>query len=97
MVCNGGVLACVDASNGKLLYRERLGGFGQYSASPVVANGHLYLASEAGLVSVVQTGDKFAIIHRHDLGESIHVTPALSMRTLYLRSEKHLWAFRNSQ
>ena len=97
MVCNGGVLAGVDASNGKLIYRERLGGFGQYSASPVVANGHLYLASEAGLVSVVKTGDKFEIAHRNDLGESIHVTPALDFNTLYLRSEKHLWAFRNSQ
>ena len=97
MVCNGGVLAGVDASNGKLIYRERLGGFGQYSASPVVANGHLYLASEAGLVSVVKTGDKFEIAHWNDLGESIHVTPALDFNTLYLRSEKHLWAFRNSQ
>jgi len=91
------VLVSVDASNGKLLYRERLGGFGQYSASPVVANGHLYLASEEGLVSVVKTGDKFEIIHRHDLGESIHVTPALDLSTLYLRSEKHLWAFRKSK
>ena len=94
MVCNGGVLASVDASKGTILYRERLGGFGQYSASPVVANGHLYLASEAGLVSVVKTGDKFEITHRHDLGESIKVTPSFDLSTLYLRSEKHLWAFR---
>tara|TARA_B100000959_G_C14702546_1_gene509386 strand:- start:33 stop:725 length:693 start_codon:yes stop_codon:yes gene_type:complete len=94
MICNGGVLASVDAANGKLLYRERLGGFGQYSASPTVANDHLYLASEEGLVTVVKAGDKFRIVHQRDLGEHLFVTPAIDATTLYLRSEKHLRAFR---
>ncbi|MEA3367726.1 MAG: PQQ-binding-like beta-propeller repeat protein, partial [Planctomycetota bacterium] len=49
LVRNGGHLAAVDATNGAILYSERLGAPGQYSASPVVANGHLYLASNRGV------------------------------------------------
>jgi len=97
LICNGGVLAAADAANGKLLYRERLGGLGQYSASPVVANDHLYLCSEEGLVTVVKTGDELQIVHQRELGERVFVTPALDASTLYLRGEKHLWAFRQKK
>ena len=48
MVRSGGVLACVDADNGKLLYRDRLGGLGQYSASPVIASGHFVPSFRTG-------------------------------------------------
>ena len=97
LICNGGVLAGVDAGNGKLLYRERLGGFGQYSSSPVIANNHLYLCSEEGLVTVAKTGDTLDLVHQAELGERVFVTPALDATTLYLRGEKHLWAFRNKE
>jgi outer membrane protein assembly factor BamB len=94
MVRSGGLLSCVDAANGKLIYSERLGGSGQYSASPVIANGHLYLASEPGQVTVAKIGDEFKVVHQHQLGEPIHVTLALDGDTIYIRGGKHLWAFR---
>jgi len=94
LVRNGGGLAAVDATNGEILYRERLGGRGQYSASPVVANGHLYLASNRGLVSVVKAGDAFQVVHQVDLGEAVFVTPALDASTIYIRTETNLLAFR---
>ena len=87
------MLAAVDAAQGEILYRKRLGGSGMYSASPVVANDHLYLASDQGLVSVVKTGD-YELVHQHDLKEAVLVTPALDATTIYIRSRKHLWAFR---
>ncbi len=93
LVRNGGVLAAVDAAQGEILYRKRLGGSGMYSASPVVANDHLYLASDQGLVSVVKTGD-YELVHQHDLKEAVLVTPALDATTIYIRTRKHLWAFR---
>mgnify|MGYP000501148711 FL=1 len=95
MVRSGGLLSAVDARNGKVLYSERLGGPGQYSASPGIAKGRLYLASEPGQITVVKTGGKFEILHHHKLGEPIHVTPALDKNTIYIRSARHLWAFRN--
>tara|TARA_B100001115_G_scaffold154349_1_gene125209 strand:+ start:1168 stop:2697 length:1530 start_codon:yes stop_codon:yes gene_type:complete len=93
MISNGGVLTCVDASKGEMIYRRRLEGRGQYVSSPVVAGNDLILASEEGLVSIIRTGDEFKAIGRYDLGETIEVTPALGKDTLFLRSKNFLWAF----
>lgn len=69
-------------------------GSGQYSPSPVVANGHLYLVSNRGLVSVVKAGDLFELVHQHDLGEPAFVTPAFDPTTIYIRTQTNLCAFR---
>lgn len=95
MVRNGGLLTCVNAIDGKIVFDQRLEGGGQYSASPVVAGGHLYLVSNRGLVSVVKAGDKFDLVHLHDMGEPGFVTPAFDPTTIYIRAQTNLWAFRN--
>jgi hypothetical protein len=59
-----------------------------------VANGHLYLASNRGVVSVVETGEAFRMVYQRDLGEPVFVTPAIDARTIYLRTGTHLLAFR---
>ena len=94
LVRNGGVLACVDVASGQVLYTERLDAPGQYSASPVAANGHLFLLSNRGVLSVVAAGDSFSLTHQHDLGEPAYVTPAIDGDTLYVRTARHLAAFR---
>ena len=93
MISNGGVLTCVDAGKGKMVYRKRLEGRGQYVASPLIAGNHLILASEDGLISTVGTGDEFRILGQFELGESIQVTSALGQNTLYVRGKNNLWAF----
>ena len=95
LVRNGGIFAAVDAESGKQLYRERVSGSGQYSASPIVADKHLYLVSERGQVSIVKPGETFSQIHEYDIGEPVFVTPAVDKSSIYFRSDKHLWAFRN--
>ena len=73
LVRKGGLLNAVDSADGSFIFRERLDGApGQYSASPVIADGHLYLISGQGVVSVVMAGDEFELIHQHDLGEGVH-------------------------
>ncbi|NQU24381.1 MAG: PQQ-binding-like beta-propeller repeat protein [Candidatus Nealsonbacteria bacterium] len=94
MVRNGGVLTAVDATNGEILYRKRLGGTGQYSASPVVAGEHIYLASNDGLVSVVKVGDEFELVYERDMGQPVFVTPAVDASTIYIRTKTKLLAFR---
>jgi outer membrane protein assembly factor BamB len=94
LVRNGGIFAAVDAVSGKQLYRERVSGSGQYSASPIVANRHLYLVSERGQVSVIEPGKTFSQIHEYDIGEPVFVSPAVDASSIYFRSDKHLWAFR---
>ena len=54
-------MSCVKATNCEVIYRERLRADGQYSASRVIASGHLYLLSAKGVLTVVQTGDKFEL------------------------------------
>ena len=93
MVSNGGVLTSVESGKGEMLYRTRLGGLGQYVASPVVAGNNLILASEEGLISVIRTGDEFKALGQFKLDESIQVTPALGKKTLYVRGKENLWAF----
>ncbi len=95
LVCNGGLFTAVNAASGEIVYRKRLGATGHYSASPVVANEHIYLASNLGVMTVLKAGPTFQVIHQHDLGEPVLVTPALDDSTIYVRTETRLMAFRN--
>jgi outer membrane protein assembly factor BamB len=95
MVRDGGLLSAVDASTGEALYTERLGATGQYSASPVVAGGQIVLISNQGIVTVAKTGDNFEVVHQWNLGELAYVTPAFDSKTMYVRTERHLSAFRS--
>jgi outer membrane protein assembly factor BamB len=90
---NNGVFDCYDLATGNEVYRERIphsgGGF---SASPVAADGKLYLPSEDGSVFVVKAGPEFEILSRNPIGERIMASPALSDGLLYIRAEHHLFA-----
>jgi outer membrane protein assembly factor BamB len=95
MVKDGGIVTAYDAKNGKQLYQERAAS-GRYYASPVAANGNIYFASiDGGAVTVLKAGaDKAVIVAENpELGERIAATPAIADDTLYIRTEKHLYAF----
>jgi hypothetical protein len=93
LIRNGGLLACRNLADGKVIYDERIGAPGGYFASPLAAEGHIYLASDRGTVTVVQAGDKLDVLARNDLGESIFASPAAVDFALYVRTSQHLWAF----
>ncbi|MEE2778126.1 MAG: PQQ-binding-like beta-propeller repeat protein [Acidobacteriota bacterium] len=90
---NQGILDAYDLTDGREIYRERLphvgGGF---SASPIAADGLLYLASEDGDIFVVQTGEAFDLIATNTMGERLMATPALAGRHMYVRGERTLFA-----
>lgn len=92
---DGGLLSALDAENGEVRYGEkRLGPAGPYYASPVAADGRIYAASVAGVVIVLQAGgSQPRILSQADFEERILATPALAGDRLYLRTEKHLYAF----
>jgi outer membrane protein assembly factor BamB len=93
LVKEGGIVSCLDAASGKLIYRERLGSTGAYFASPVAGDGKLYATAHAGVVSVFAVGDKLTVLARNDLGEHVLATPAIADGKLYVRTEGHLYAF----
>lgn len=86
-----GDLICLDAETGEQLYRERTHRH-RHRASPVYANGHIYLTSRDGLVNVVKTGRAFEIVASNSLGEVIAASPAVSNGVIYLRSYQALYA-----
>jgi outer membrane protein assembly factor BamB len=93
MVRNGGIISCLDAAGGTLRYRARIGAPGPYYASPVAANGRLFVASGEGVVTVLAAGDRLDVLARNDLGEDILASPALVDGTLYIRTASALSAF----
>lgn len=92
-VRNGGLFTCRDPQTGKSLYDERIGAEGGYYASPVAADGRIYVASDRGVVTVLKAGDTFTVLGRAELKEAIMATPALVGDKLYVRTAGHLWAF----
>ena len=93
VLSNQGVLDCYELKTGAEVYRERIphkgGGF---SASPVAADGKLYLASEDGDVFVVRAGRGFALLATNPMGELMMATPAISSNMMFVRTQHHLFA-----
>jgi outer membrane protein assembly factor BamB len=92
-VRDGGIVSCLDAETGKMFYRERVGPGGAYFSSPVAGDGKVYAASHQGVVAVLEAGDTFKVLARNNLEEEIAATPALVEGVVYVRTEKHLYAF----
>ncbi|HVJ85298.1 MAG TPA: PQQ-binding-like beta-propeller repeat protein [Caulifigura sp.] len=96
MVKDGGIVTIYDATTGEELSAKRSAESGRYYASPVAANGHIYMCElDKGIVSVLKTGDKsLSPVSKADFGERIAATPAIANNTLYLRTAGMLYAFR---
>ena len=94
-VTYGGIVSCLDAASGKVVFRERLGAAGAYFASPVAAAGRIYFASEEGVLSVIAGGDKLEVMARNDLQEPLFATPAIVEGVIYVRTPAHMYAFTN--
>jgi outer membrane protein assembly factor BamB len=93
MVKNGGVISCMEAKSGTLIYRERLGAGGPYYSSPIAAHGRIYITSQKGVMSVLAAGDNLHILSTNDLREQVMATPAIVGNVLYVRTARHLYAF----
>lgn len=86
-----GILTAYDAVTGERLYRARVGGGGAFSASPIAADGHLYMASEDGDVFVVRAGREYLEVGKNVMGEVIMATPAISDGVMIVRTLGHVW------
>ena len=97
MVKDGGLVTAYDAKSGRPIYvQERALPGGQYWASPVAANGHIYFASlDDGAITVLKAGAaRPEVVARNPaLGERVAATPAIADNTLYVRTDGHLYAF----
>lgn len=97
VVGDDGILTCLDASNGRLLWKKRLGG--AVSSSPLIAGGHLYCCNEEGTTFVIGLAGRGDVIAENSLGDGIFASPIVSRNKLYIRTLTHLYCLsaRNSE
>jgi outer membrane protein assembly factor BamB len=88
---NNGIVTCYEATTGKQIYQERLGGSGGYTASPVAADGKLYFTSEEAGIRVVKAGPRFELLATNSMGDVCMATPAISDGMLFIRSQHFVY------
>jgi outer membrane protein assembly factor BamB len=89
-----GVLAAYNVRTGQRVYQERVGGGGSFSASPVAADGKIYLSSEDGDVFVVRAGPAYELLAANHIGQTLMATPAISDGTIIIRGLKDVFAIK---
>jgi outer membrane protein assembly factor BamB len=93
VLANNGVFDAYNLRTGDEIYRQRLDPVGSgFSASPVAADGKIYLSSEDGEMFVVAAGAPFKQIASNSMGELLMATPALSDGVMYVRTAASLSA-----
>lgn len=85
-----GVITCVDAKTGERIWRERLGGV--YTASPVAADGKVYLFSESGETIVLRAGRTAQVLSRNTINGRVLASPAISSGRLFVRTDDQIVA-----
>ncbi len=94
MVKTGGIVTALDPATGTLLKEGRAtGALGEYYASPVAADGRVYVASLEGKITVIKSGGQWEILAQNDLAEEISATPALANGRLYVRTREAMYCF----
>jgi outer membrane protein assembly factor BamB len=88
-VTDAGVASCVDARTGRSLWRERLNG--NFSASPVVADGRVYFQSEEGETTVIAAGPRFRQLAVNELDGAMLASMAVSSGAFFIRTGSHLY------
>ena len=87
-----GVITCLNAKTGQPFFeRKRLNGLDSIYASPVAANGYVYLSGRNGNTVVLKDATTFEVVAENSLGETIDATPAPVDNELIIRGERHLF------
>jgi outer membrane protein assembly factor BamB len=89
VVSDQGFMSCLEATTGKRLWMEKLGD--HHSASPVLADGHIYATDDEGITHLVVAGPRFELLATNPLGEKCFASPAISGGKIFLRTTGHLW------
>jgi outer membrane protein assembly factor BamB len=82
-------ITCLDAATGYTVWTERVGG--KYAASPVYADGRLYLFDQGGMTLVLKPGRTLDVVATNKLASGFMGSPAVSDKAFYLRTRTHLY------
>lgn len=94
LVRTGGILTTLNPATGEVLKQGRLqGALEGYYASPVGADGKVYLASDGGKLTVLKAGGEWEILTMNDMEEELYATPAIAEGRMYVRTGGALYCF----
>ncbi len=89
---NDAYLSCLNALTGEAFYQDQqLQGMRGIYASPVAANGYLYVVGREGMVMVLKDAPKFEIVATNKLSDKLDASPAILGKELYLRGHEYLY------
>ncbi|NQW48696.1 MAG: hypothetical protein HQ464_13125 [Planctomycetes bacterium] len=72
-----GLLSCVDATSGRPHYTaSRIPGMTRTYASPVAANGCVYLTDRSGMIVVIEDKPVLKVLATNEMDEGVDATPA---------------------
>jgi outer membrane protein assembly factor BamB len=89
MVSDGGLVSCLEIATGHELWRQRIAG--HFAASPIFADGRLYFCSQEGKTTVIRPGRTCELLAINTLETGCMASPAISGKTLFLRTKTHLY------
>ncbi|MCB1078569.1 MAG: PQQ-binding-like beta-propeller repeat protein [Verrucomicrobiae bacterium] len=96
VVKSGGISSCFDAKDGSTVWdRTRLKNFGDYYASPIAADGKVYIAGRNGFVVVLDDKPELSILAKNDMGEEILATPSVADGKLFIRTRESVYCISN--
>lgn len=94
MVRTGGIVTSLDPATGTLRKQGRTDkALGEYWASPVAADGKVFLLSEEGKVTVLKAAPEWEVLAVNDLGDESFATPAISDGRIFVRTRSTLYCF----
>lgn len=94
MISDAGVLTTLDPATGAALKQARLRGVADhYFASPVAADGKIFIASQSGIVTVLKAGAEQEILAANELDDECFATPAIADGRIYIRTRSALYCF----
>ncbi len=94
MVSDRGIATCLNAKTGEKKWQKRLSG--EFSSSPILADGHLYFGNRAGDVMVVKPAAEFELVATNKLDSAVMATPAASGENLIVRTANSLYCIQQS-
>ncbi|MBS1787009.1 MAG: PQQ-binding-like beta-propeller repeat protein [Acidobacteria bacterium] len=89
MIGDTGIATCVEAKTGNIVWQQRIGG--EYSASPVYADGKIWMFSEEGKTTVIKPGRTYEKLAENNLEDGFLASPAIAGKAFYLRTRTHLY------
>jgi hypothetical protein len=89
VISDSGVASCFDIDAGREVWKQRIGG--DYSSSPTLAGGHIYIGSQDGKVTVIEPGPEGRIVAENQLAGQIMASPAVVGGAMVWRTDTAIY------